>query len=210
MHQLQQRILGDLLRERRYPRQLEWSSPNEIILAQIHRPMGCRFAEANDLAEQAHREQRLTRSEFNVSPQFQPLSCIERVLPVSRASCLTFALNLESHTMNIEEMRDKIGPWMPAVFCASLAVIVTIGNLWAVSAGGSDSAITLVYILFLPMCFFLIGRYLVKLNKDITELRERLDAADRRSDRAIGRTEHRPENDGGEQADAGKSDPAAS
>jgi hypothetical protein len=39
---------------------------------------------------QAHGEQRLTRSESNDEPQFQPQHPIERALPVSRASCLTF------------------------------------------------------------------------------------------------------------------------
>ncbi|MGB0153369.1 MAG: hypothetical protein ACPGFB_04995 [Verrucomicrobiales bacterium] len=107
-------------------------------------------------------------------------------------------------------MRDKIGPWMPAVFCAVLAVIVTIGNLWAASAGGSDNAVTLVFLLFLPMCFYFIGGYLVKLKKEIAELRERLDAVDRPSDRADARSDHGPGNEGGEQDDAGKPDSAAS
>ena len=42
----------------------------------------------------------------------------------------------------------------------------------------------------LPYCFYLVGHYLVKLKKDIAELRERLDAADRRSDSDVAPSEH--------------------
>lgn len=73
-------------------------------------------------------------------------------------------------------MRDKLGPWVPALFCAALAVIVTIGNLWAASFGGSDSASNGTFILFMPMCFFFVGAYLSKLKKENSELRDRLDA----------------------------------
>lgn len=57
---------------------------------------------------------------------------------------------------------------------------------------------------------FLVGQYLVKLKKEIAELRERLDAADHRSESSVASSEHRPENDSGEQGDAGKPEPVAS
>ncbi|MEO0415366.1 MAG: hypothetical protein AAF226_10490, partial [Verrucomicrobiota bacterium] len=59
--------------------------------------------------------------------------------------------------MKTENMRDKIGPWLPALFCAALAIIVTTGNLWVASKGGSENAMALVFILFMPMCFFYVG-----------------------------------------------------
>ncbi len=73
-------------------------------------------------------------------------------------------------------MREKLGPWLPAAFCAALAAIVTIGNLWAYSIGGSDNAITMVFILNMPMCFYFVGAYLTKLRNDNRELLLRLDA----------------------------------
>ena len=73
-------------------------------------------------------------------------------------------------------MREKIGPWLPALFCAALAVIVTVGNVWAAATGGSDSASTGTFILFMPMCFLFVGAYLTKLKKENCELRDRLDA----------------------------------
>ena len=73
-------------------------------------------------------------------------------------------------------MRDKIGPWLPAIICAALAVIVTVANVWAAATGGSDSASTGTFILFMPMCFFFVGAYLTKLKKENGELRDRLDA----------------------------------
>ena len=112
--------------------------------------------------------------------------------------------------MNIENIRDKIGPWMPAVVCGIVTVMVMIGYTWEASAGRSASIVQLFFNGFMFVCFFLVGEYLVKLKKEIAELRERLDAADHRSDSAVAPSEHRPENDSGEQDDAGKPDPAAS
>ncbi len=74
------------------------------------------------------------------------------------------------------EMKDRIGPWLPAIFCATLALIVTICNLWGLRLTGRDGAANLVFIIFMPMCFFFVGAYLSKLRKDNLELRHRLDA----------------------------------
>ena len=110
--------------------------------------------------------------------------------------------------MNMEEQREKIGPWTPAVACGLFAVIAMIGSIW--SAGRGANVSSLFFIGMMPFFFFLVGHYLVKLKKEIAEIRERLDAADHRSDRPVASSEHRPENDSGEQDDAGKPDPAAS
>ncbi|HUF61195.1 MAG TPA: hypothetical protein VMN36_03900 [Verrucomicrobiales bacterium] len=45
--------------------------------------------------------QRLTRPEFNDSPQSENLPCIENALPVSRASGLTFATNMKGRLLPI-------------------------------------------------------------------------------------------------------------
>ena len=90
--------------------------------------------------------------------------------------------------MNIEEQRENIGPWMPAVACVLFTVTAMIGSIW--SAGRGVNVSSLFFICMMPYFFFLVGQYLVKLKKDIAELRERLDAADRRSDRAVAPSEH--------------------
>lgn len=100
--------------------------------------------------------------------------------------------------MDIEATRNKIGPWLPALFCAVLAVIVTIANL-----ASSDNGSTGTYILFMPMCFYFVGAYLTKLKKENSELRDRLDAIDPPSDSGRAVSAQRPENESGEQdADA--------
>lgn len=75
-------------------------------------------------------------------------------------------------------MREKVAPWIPAVFCAVLAVIVTVANLWGYRNGGSDQAATVVFMLFLPMCFFFVGAYLTQLRNENRQMRVRLDALD--------------------------------
>jgi hypothetical protein len=106
--------------------------------------------------------------------------------------------------MNLEEMRNKIGPWMPAVFCSALAVIVTIGNIWAASVGGSDNAVTLVFILFMPMCFFFVGIHLTELKKENAELRERLEEIEPPFDEATAGSVDRPGHENAEQDSGGQ------
>ena len=72
-------------------------------------------------------------------------------------------------------MREKLLPWIPALFFATLAVITTVGNLMAYRSGGSDSAVTSVFLLFLPMCFLFVGFHLTQLRKENSEMRSRLD-----------------------------------
>jgi peptidoglycan/LPS O-acetylase OafA/YrhL len=78
-------------------------------------------------------------------------------------------------------MRDKIAPWLPAGFCVVLAVIVTIANLWAYANGGSDGSATMIFMLFLPMCFFFVGAYLTQLRNENREIVARLDELTRKA-----------------------------
>ena len=79
-------------------------------------------------------------------------------------------------------MKEKVGPWLPAIFCASLALIVLFADLWALRNGGSSGAADQTFMMFMPMCFVLTGIYLSVLRKDISELRKRLDAAGNQTD----------------------------
>ena len=78
-------------------------------------------------------------------------------------------------------MKERIGPWLPAIFSAVLAIIVIVADLWALRIGGSAGAADTVYMIFLPMCFFFLGVYLSKLRKDYLELRDRLDSVNQSS-----------------------------
>lgn len=75
-------------------------------------------------------------------------------------------------------MREKLGPWISAIFCAALAVITTVGNLWMYVVTGVNGSVTMVYIGFMPMCFFFVGAYLTHLRNENREMRTRLDALD--------------------------------
>ena len=69
-------------------------------------------------------------------------------------------------------MRDKLRPWIAAIFCAGLAVIVIIANLLlAFTNGTSLNGVDFVFYCFLPMCFFFVGDFLSSLRKENLALR---------------------------------------
>ena len=76
------------------------------------------------------------------------------------------------------QMKERIGPWIPAIFSAALALIVTIGNLWGLVKAGTDGAANSGFIIFMPMCFFFVGAYFAQLRNEIQTLQRRLDALD--------------------------------
>lgn len=73
-------------------------------------------------------------------------------------------------------MREKLRPWIPAIFCAALSVITIIGNLvLAFTIGKPTPSVNFVFHCFLPMCFFLVGDFLSKLRKENLALRTQVD-----------------------------------
>jgi hypothetical protein len=69
-------------------------------------------------------------------------------------------------------MHEKLRPWIAAIFCAGLAVIVIITSLLnAFINGTSTNGIDFVFYCFLPMCFFFIGDFLSSLRKENMALR---------------------------------------
>ena len=93
----------------------------------------------------------------------------------------------------LEKPLNKIAPWIPAIFCGALAVIVTVRNLWGVAASASGSVAMGTFILFMPICFYFVGVYLTVSRRENAELRKRLDVIDRPGN-------ENAEQDGGEQA----------
>ncbi|MHB9081867.1 MAG: hypothetical protein ACYC3X_30750 [Pirellulaceae bacterium] len=74
-------------------------------------------------------------------------------------------------------MKDKRGPWTPAIFCAFLSLITVAGNLIVVSMNGvaPSSGIDGVFYCFLPMCFYFVGALLSTLQRENRELRTRIE-----------------------------------
>ena len=72
-------------------------------------------------------------------------------------------------------MRKKLGPWLPAIFCAILSAITVIGNLIAYQITGNANAVSMVFHCFLPMCFFFVGAFLLQLQNENRELRSQID-----------------------------------
>ena len=73
-------------------------------------------------------------------------------------------------------MREKLGPWIPAILCACLSLITVVGSLIVDFRNGtSPSGLDFVFYCFLPMCFYFIGVFLSKLREENTDLRLRID-----------------------------------
>jgi hypothetical protein len=83
-------------------------------------------------------------------------------------------------------MKDKLAPWTPSIFCAFLSLITVAGNLIVsfMNRAVPSSSIDVVFYCFLPMCFFLVGALLSKLQAENRELRTRIEevAAQRRGE----------------------------
>jgi TRAP-type C4-dicarboxylate transport system permease small subunit len=73
-------------------------------------------------------------------------------------------------------MREKLRPWIAAMFCATLAVIVIITNLCLAFVNGTPTnSVDFVYYCFLPMCFIFVGDFLSALRKENLDLRTQVD-----------------------------------
>lgn len=75
-------------------------------------------------------------------------------------------------------MRDKLQPWVAAIFCASLSLITIVGNIAAMvyTNGVSQSPVTIVFLCFLPMCFYHVGDFLFKLRQENRDLQKQVAA----------------------------------
>ncbi|MGA2140458.1 MAG: hypothetical protein ABSH14_16490 [Verrucomicrobiia bacterium] len=62
-------------------------------------------------------------------------------------------------------MRQMIGFWLPAVFCAFLAYI---------ALSSSDESWRPAFFSFLPMCFFFVGMALMQMHREVRALRDRV------------------------------------
>jgi hypothetical protein len=66
-------------------------------------------------------------------------------------------------------MNQKIGHWLPMAFCLSLSFICLAGVL-----SRSASSWNIVFLCFLPMCFFFVAAVTSNLQREVRELREQV------------------------------------
>jgi hypothetical protein len=62
-------------------------------------------------------------------------------------------------------MRQTIGFWLPAVFCAFLSYT---------ALSSSDEGWRPAFFAFLPMCFFFVGNALLQMHREVRALRDRV------------------------------------
>lgn len=76
-------------------------------------------------------------------------------------------------------MREKLLPWIPAIFCACLSLITFVSfvvmSMTVTAVPGFPTMTVLVPLLsFLPVCFFQVGVFLSQLRQENRELREQI------------------------------------
>ncbi len=74
-------------------------------------------------------------------------------------------------------MRERIAPWLPAIFCGVLSLITVVTDVVGRAMNGTVDAGLSTFLCFLPMCFFFVGVMLKNLRDENRVLKRRLDEA---------------------------------
>ena len=72
-------------------------------------------------------------------------------------------------------MREKLMPWMPAIFCSVLSLITVVTDIVGRFVTGTANVGLTAFVCFLPMCFLFVGVMLKSLRDENQELKRRLD-----------------------------------
>lgn len=72
-------------------------------------------------------------------------------------------------------MREKLLPWLPAIFCGTLSLITMVADVVGRFMTGNPNAGLIAFWAFLPMCFFHVGIVLKNLRDENRALKLRLD-----------------------------------
>jgi hypothetical protein len=72
-------------------------------------------------------------------------------------------------------MREKLLPWLPAIFCGMLSLITMGADIFGRFATGTANVGLSTFLCFLPMCFFHVGVMLTNLRDENRELTRRLE-----------------------------------
>ncbi len=74
------------------------------------------------------------------------------------------------------ELKQKFAPWTAAAFCAILSLITISFNLrLSFQNHGETGTVDIIFLAFLPVCFFFVGATATHMQLQIRELRKRLD-----------------------------------
>jgi hypothetical protein len=77
--------------------------------------------------------------------------------------------------MKFALMKQKIAPWLGAVFCAALSLITIVSNLvLTVVNGGDTGGWAIVFLSFLPMCFYFAAIGTSHMQREIRDLKAQL------------------------------------
>jgi uncharacterized membrane protein len=75
-----------------------------------------------------------------------------------------------------KEMKEKFAPWMPAAFCAALSLITICTNLRLTVVNHTDTGgWAVVFLCFLPMCFYFVGMAISRTQAQIRDLQRQVD-----------------------------------
>ena len=75
------------------------------------------------------------------------------------------------------QMREQLRPWIAAIYCAALGVIVILVELVLafVNRTPNFSPVGIVFYSFLPMCFYFVGDFLSSLRKENLALKSQVE-----------------------------------
>ena len=84
-------------------------------------------------------------------------------------------------------MREKLLPWIPAIFCACLSLMtfvsfVVMSRTVIAVPGFPTMAVLAPFLCFLPMCFIHVGVFMSQLRQENRELREQIQKLISKSD----------------------------
>lgn len=78
--------------------------------------------------------------------------------------------------MFFKEMKRKAAPWIAAGFCATLCIITISANLTLSVVNHTDvGGWAIVFLCFLPMCFFFVGSVVSDMQAQIRDLRKQIE-----------------------------------
>ena len=73
------------------------------------------------------------------------------------------------------EKRRIIQPWVAMGFCAVLSIITITSNIWLSFVNHSSvGSWSVVFLAFLPMCFFYVGAAISHVQGEVSELRQEI------------------------------------
>jgi hypothetical protein len=71
--------------------------------------------------------------------------------------------------------KQSISPWTPMRFCIALSVNTVIANLClSLATHANYGGVSIVFLCFVPMCFFFVGAVALQMQGEMRELRRQI------------------------------------